>query len=52
MSKWTPAEAKKFVEEVNKRAEESARKWHGNKRLNQSRQLEAIEAAKAKTEGK
>ena len=48
----TPAEAKKFVEEANKRAEESARKWHGNKRLNQSKQLEAVEAAKTKIEEK
>jgi hypothetical protein len=40
--KWTPAEAKKFIEEANKRRDESALKWHGNKRLNQHRQLEEV----------
>lgn len=48
----TPAEVKKFIEEAHKRAEESARKWHGNKRLNQHRHLEAIDIAKAKIKEK
>ena len=48
----TPAEAKKFVEETRARADKQALERHGNKRLNQHRHLEAIEAAKAKTEGK
>ena len=42
----TPAEIKKFIEEANKRAEESARKWHGGKRLNQARRLEEIKEDK------
>ena len=38
----TRAEAKKFIEEARARADEAARKWHGNKRLSQHRQLETI----------
>jgi len=45
----TPAEAKKFIEEARKRADESARKWHGNKRLSQHRQLETIKEPKNAT---
>jgi len=40
---------KKFIEEARKRADESARKWHGNKRLSQHRQLEAIKEPKNAT---
>jgi len=47
-----PAEVKKFIEEARARADKQAREWHGNKRLNQHRQLEAIEAEKAKAEEK
>ncbi len=46
----TPAEVKKFIEEARKRADEAARKWHGNKRLSQHRHLEEVK--QAKTEGK
>ena len=35
----TPAEARRFVEEARARADKLARERHGNKRLNQNRQL-------------
>lgn len=37
----TPAEAKKFVEEASKRAEESARKWHSNPKVKASMKVHA-----------
>ena len=48
----TPAEAKKFIEEARKRADEAALKRHGNKRLNQHRQLVAAEEERKDATGR
>jgi len=46
----TPAEAKRFVEECNARADKNARERHANKRLNQNRQLVPLEEPKEEKE--